>query len=93
MALVPERFIIDQMTKMIRQEGQGNRAAHRFANLVGNDPIISLRLRELRSRSFDRPRPRQKRHRPRPPLVESSEPYEPYEQPVQPVSKRTRSST
>jgi hypothetical protein len=79
MALAPEQFIIDQVQKIIRQEGQGSRAAHRFANQVMNDPIISYRLRELRTRSMDHRPPPPKRRRPPPRAPESSEPFEPYE--------------
>ena len=61
MALVAEHHILEHIQKIIRHEGRGRREAHRFANAVQNDPILSYRLRELRLRSQERP-PAARRH-------------------------------
>jgi len=76
MALISETYLLQQMQQLAAREPHP--AAHTFADLMGRDAILNIRLRELRQRAYfishRRSRIHQVRHTPRsaPPRVAAS---------------------
>ena len=69
MALAPADFLLKKMSELIQQEGNHHTFANKFAHMVRKDPILSIRINELRHRSRSAPTHRRKKrfHAPPPP--------------------------